>query len=760
MNTNTKSLPIVAVADLHGHPDHLKALLARLDEELGDEYELVTLGDYVDNGPDVPGLLDLLIELQSSRGHRFRPILGNHDLACLRTLGWPGESPDPQWYSYWAGRFWSDRGTPAAYGATGAAEFARRIPRAHVDFLRALPWYHESGEYFFVHAGLHEGPIEPQRASLENKELPSEHLHSPSRLRDKSLSVVHDATWDRVVVSGHTKQPAKRAPGGHRHAPHFMAERRICLSGELDQTGRLFAMILPERRLIEVGADLSVTIEPPRPRDEAGTAHPKAPSSSAAASASAASTDPIARARTRTLAAGGKVSVDREGRGRLVLKLPRARASVAAEVAALVGGRVEEGEKYLVVVGPSLNEESGAASSTELAPPAQVDPESALASASGRGYLAGLTDRLADARQRLVHCSAAERRAAEDLVKNAETLVRSDPDEAFEFAGDGSAILTVAKRRFSAGRFTTRSIRELRAEAKQKSGGPTSKKRARLSILRGTDGIFGIGALQAGAEDGTLFQVASQFNCLEAPGPHVVPVSSYFSDSTQGPRASISAFPGTLLRHYAAPSESGRFVQKNDGRQLDLLADALDPHVGRVVNGYLTSASVTDPGALAGALEDRFEQIRVGVHADVEVVLGASWGGPVPNPAPRVAQVFTSTLALGGYSSSTGSLTAACRPLLRAAYLGTLLAALSIGARRVVLTLIGGGAFGNRMDTIWEAIEWSLAEVDDLCPSGGLDVVLNSRDGLTGALLESAVAEAHGRGGVIVESDRSTLFVG
>jgi len=46
--------PVVAVANLHGHPKLLEALLALLDAELED-YVLVTLGDYVDNGPAVPG---------------------------------------------------------------------------------------------------------------------------------------------------------------------------------------------------------------------------------------------------------------------------------------------------------------------------------------------------------------------------------------------------------------------------------------------------------------------------------------------------------------------------------------------------------------------------------------------------------------------------------------------------------------------------------------------------------------------------------
>jgi ADP-ribosylglycohydrolase len=251
----------VAVADLHGHRKHLEALLAHLDRQLG-PYRLVLLGDYVDNGPDIPGLLDLLIQLRAERGDRFIAILGNHDLACLRVLGWPGRMPDPVWYQNW-GHYWGWRGgpgsTPDAYGARSAAELHAKMPAAHVDFLRALPWCHDTGRYFFVHSGLEGGPIGPQRAALEAKELPAVHSYLPRAIRDKSLAIVSDDAWDRIVISAHTRAPADNV-GRHRHAPHFMTEKRICLSGEIDQTGVLYAIMLPGREVVEVRQNLDVAI--------------------------------------------------------------------------------------------------------------------------------------------------------------------------------------------------------------------------------------------------------------------------------------------------------------------------------------------------------------------------------------------------------------------------------------------------------------------------------------------------------------------
>jgi hypothetical protein len=251
----------VAVADLHGHRKHLEALLAHLDRQLG-AYRLVLLGDYVDNGPDIPGLLDLLIRLRAERGERFIAILGNHDLACLRALGWPGRTPDPVWYQHWR-NYWGWRegwgSTPEAYGAGSAADLVARMPAAHVDFLRSLPWYHDTGRYFFVHGGLEEGPIGPQRAALEAKELPPVHTHLPRAIREKSLAIVSDEAWDRIVISAHTRAPANKV-GRHPHAPHFMTAKRICLSGEVDGTGVLYAVMLPGREILEVRSNLDVAM--------------------------------------------------------------------------------------------------------------------------------------------------------------------------------------------------------------------------------------------------------------------------------------------------------------------------------------------------------------------------------------------------------------------------------------------------------------------------------------------------------------------
>ncbi len=197
----------VAVADLHGHLAHFNALLAHLDRTLGDSYRLCTLGDYVDNGPAVPAHLDRLIDLSRTRGDRFAPIVGNHDLALLRTLGWPHVEPDACWWTQWRSNYWNPGlGTPAAYGASSFGEFVTRFPEPHHALLRSLPRCHDTGRYLFVHAGAMRGPLAPQREDLAQRVLPLEPLFLPPMIRDRCSRGVGSHRGER----SHRRRQARR----------------------------------------------------------------------------------------------------------------------------------------------------------------------------------------------------------------------------------------------------------------------------------------------------------------------------------------------------------------------------------------------------------------------------------------------------------------------------------------------------------------------------------------------------------------------
>jgi hypothetical protein len=343
-------------------------------------------------------------------------------------------------------------------------------------------------------------------------------------------------------------------------------------------------------------------------------------------------------------------------------------------------------------------------------------------------------------------------------VARAEADVQAAPNNAFTFDDSGLATLEAGGGTWQAGRFATPTIGELRRQAAAKPGGQP----VRLWVLDGASPATDIGGLQATVAAGALFQVASQFNCLEAPSPKIVSVAAYFHDPTQGPRASISAFPATLLRHYSAPgADAKRFVQQTSGRQIDLLVDVFAQRESPVGNGYLMYPGLLSAAGLVATLEAGFDRIRVGVHDEAQVVLGYDWNGSVEDTdRRRITQVFTSTVAGGLYGAQRilgADFEPACRQTLRAAYLGTLLAAVALGRRIAVLTLIGGGVFGNPARVIWESILWAFDEVRSLA-SVSLDVVLNGYNLSALIDLGEVLPGVRDRGGAILRFGREGLL--
>lgn len=257
-------------------------------------------------------------------------------------------------------------------------------------------------------------------------------------------------------------------------------------------------------------------------------------------------------------------------------------------------------------------------------------------------------------------------------------------------------------RGVAVGTLTLPSLAELRAEAAAVAGGG----RLRLSIVEGD-----VRAMHRAPENrGALFQVASQFNMLEMVGPGVTPergVTGYEDDHTQGPACAIAAGGGTIFRNYLVPV-AGTPGQTSE-RQIDGSADlraALARRLGpraetpwTMRNGYAlpTAASLAAVTRhLAGTDEGERDVLRsllrVGLHRDVEVTDG-------PRPGPLVSQIYGSAMPVSYSRLPPPAWVPLAGLVLDAAYEATLWAAVLNAARgasrRLLLTRLGGGAFGN-----------------------------------------------------------------
>lgn len=201
--------PIIAIGDVHGRLDLLQSLVSDLRSQY-ERFTLVTLGDYIDRGPESAGVIDFL--LNPPPGVHLRPLMGNHEQLMLAALsGTSGAAVDN----------WLHNGgvqTIESYGLD--SQGCPKVPREHIEFLETLPAFFDDGKRLYVHAGV--DPAKP----LEEQEL-STLLWIRRPFLDRRHCI------PRVVVHGHT--PNKQGP------EHL--EWRINLDTGAFATGRLSAAI-------------------------------------------------------------------------------------------------------------------------------------------------------------------------------------------------------------------------------------------------------------------------------------------------------------------------------------------------------------------------------------------------------------------------------------------------------------------------------------------------------------------------------------
>lgn len=270
--------------------------------------------------------------------------------------------------------------------------------------------------------------------------------------------------------------------------------------------------------------------------------------------------------------------------------------------------------------------------------------------------------------------------------------------------------------------------------------------RLKVSIVRGD-----VRAMHSAPENvGSLFQVAFQFNLLEMVSPQVTPehgVTRYQYDGTQGPACAMAARAATIYRNYFAQID-GQEGQTRE-RQFDGLADiglALSSQLGlplealwtmrngyamctrdglKALSAYLLKLGSVKTDALRGML-------RIGVNSNVEVTDNRG-----KHPI-FVSQAYCSALPVRYSDDRFASFhwEAFATLILEAAYEATLCAAVlnsqQTGSNIVMLTRLGGGAFGNA--AVW--IDSAMRRSFQLFESTDLDIRLVCHETPTAATLK------------------------
>jgi serine/threonine protein phosphatase 1 len=139
-----KRVRCLAIGDIHGCFTALKMLAAYVP--LQPEDLVITLGDYVNRGPDSYAVLDWLIA-NRQRG-QLVALRGNHELMMLEARS--GDEAFRRWVEC------GGDATLASYSPLGDAGRLADVPEPHWRFLeeQTRPWF-QTDTHFFVHANAY-----------------------------------------------------------------------------------------------------------------------------------------------------------------------------------------------------------------------------------------------------------------------------------------------------------------------------------------------------------------------------------------------------------------------------------------------------------------------------------------------------------------------------------------------------------------------------------------------------------------------------
>ena len=220
---------LYAIGDVHGRLDLLERAIQAIDRDVaerGGTALTVTLGDYIDRGPQSRGVIERLSV--NPFPTPYVALKGNHETLLEAFLA------DPSVGAHW--RRLGGLETIASFGVPvqqlmlgrnyedAAAQLRKALTQQHRDFLASLKTSVVVGRYFLCHAGVRPGvPLDRQR---EDDLL---------WIRDEFLNSTED--FGKIVVHGHTPV-----------AEPEVLPNRINIDTGAFMTGRLTCVVLEKDR--------------------------------------------------------------------------------------------------------------------------------------------------------------------------------------------------------------------------------------------------------------------------------------------------------------------------------------------------------------------------------------------------------------------------------------------------------------------------------------------------------------------------------
>ncbi len=191
-----KNFRLYVIGDIHGRLDLLDRLIDAIHrdaDQFGGESLTVTLGDYVDRGPDSRGVIERL--MTNPFPGEYVALKGNHEVLLANFLEDPATGP--YWRRLGGLETLHSFGVPVASLMVdhnykqAADELRAALSPEHLKFLSSLKTSLTVGRFFLCHAGVRPGvPLDRQR---EEDLL---------WIRDEFL--YNENNFGKIVVHGHT----------------------------------------------------------------------------------------------------------------------------------------------------------------------------------------------------------------------------------------------------------------------------------------------------------------------------------------------------------------------------------------------------------------------------------------------------------------------------------------------------------------------------------------------------------------------------
>ena len=172
---------LLAIADIHGCSQALNFLLKAVEPQPDDW--IITLGDYINKGPDSKGVIEKLIYL--SQNYNLIPLRGNHDILLLKCRCHTLE--------YCIENQLLGRETLLSYTPKGQKISLNNIPDSHWSFIadNCLDSW-ENNTHIFVHANV-------------NPKLPLDQQPEHQLFWEKFINPLPHYSG-KTMICGHTSQ--------------------------------------------------------------------------------------------------------------------------------------------------------------------------------------------------------------------------------------------------------------------------------------------------------------------------------------------------------------------------------------------------------------------------------------------------------------------------------------------------------------------------------------------------------------------------